>query len=460
LKLCKIVFLLPIVLGMQTKGQQRFSFTTNQKLTKPKIFAEGIISTGDYDTHPAFSPSGDTLYFLKCTADIKSCTICVSYFKRHRWTSPAIVPFSGRYVDGDPFVNKEGNTLYFVSNRPIHPGDPVKHDFDIWKVVMTGHGWSEPLHLNAPVNSDEDEYYPTLADNGNLYFSSARKGGFGACDIYRCVWENGKFLPAENLGEAINTIDNEYEPFISPDESFLIFMATRPQGIRNADFFLSYHTTKGWTSAEKLSPPINSDAVEFSPKITRDGKYFFFSSTRGRVPDSLPSKVSMNELEKKLYSPGNGLADIYQIDASELHINHSPTNATAMFDSTKPPGDLEELSALNARFIHNFITSDTASHNQIIHKDFVYISSAGKIVNRDEYMKAWSHGYDDKVDKSFEYKDEVIRIFGTMALVRANTFHSRMEEGKLVYRKTVYTDTYIKQKGRWWCIQAQITGAN
>jgi len=56
------------------------------------------------------------------------------------------------------------------------------------------------------------------------------------------------------------------------------------------------------------------------------------------------------------------------------------------------------------------------------HRDFIYISSEGKIINRDEYMKAWKHGWDDNIDKTFEYKDEVIRIFGNMALVRSNTF--------------------------------------
>ena len=119
--------------------------------------------------------------------------------------------------------------------------------------------------------------------------------------------------------------------------------------------------------------------------------------------------------------------------------------------------DLAQLSALNARFIKNWVTSDTASHNQIIHPDFVYISMEGKIVDRETYMNNWAHGYNPQVDKSFEYKNEVIRIFGNMALVRSNTYYSWLEDGKIMNGKTVYTDTYIKENGRWWCVQAQIT---
>lgn len=130
---------------------------------------------------------------------------------------------------------------------------------------------------------------------------------------------------------------------------------------------------------------------------------------------------------------------------------------TKAMETTAQTTDLAQLSALNARFINNFVTNDTASHNQIIHKDFIYISMEGKIVNRDEYIKRWAHGYNPEVDKSFEYKNEVIRIFGDMALVRSNTYYSWLENGKMMYGKTVYTDTYIKESGRWWCVQAQIT---
>jgi len=136
---------------------------------------------------------------------------------------------------------------------------------------------------------------------------------------------------------------------------------------------------------------------------------------------------------------------------------NSIVKTKAMETNTAQTTDMAQLSALNARFIKNFITNDTASHNQIIHKDFIYISMEGEIVNRDEYMKRWAHGYNPEVDKSFEYKNEFIRVFGDMALVRSNTYYSWLENGKTMHGKTVYTDTYIKENGRWWCVQAQIT---
>ena len=49
-----------------------------------------------------------------------------------------------------------------------------------------------------------------------------------------------------------------------------------------------------------------------------------------------------------------------------------------------------ELRALNARFIHNFITNDVPSHDAILHKDFICIDPSGRRVGREEYLKRWA----------------------------------------------------------------------
>lgn len=286
----------------------------------PQIFAEGIISTGDYETHPAFSPSGDTLYFLKCTADLVICTICISYRTNGHWSAPVTAPFSGKYFDADPFVTKDGNTLYFISNRPLHENDTLHNDWDIWKVDRRGEGWGEPVHLEVPVNSSGGEHYPTLADNGNLYFSSDRPGGKGGSDVYCARLVNGRYAAPENLGSGVNTPDNEYEAFIAPDESYLVYMATIPRGLANADLYSSQRLNGQWSPAKKIPGPVNSAATEWAPKVTRDGKYLFFSSTRNKVTDMLPARETLPVFEKRLNSAGNGLGDIYFIDLSTLEI--------------------------------------------------------------------------------------------------------------------------------------------
>lgn len=119
--------------------------------------------------------------------------------------------------------------------------------------------------------------------------------------------------------------------------------------------------------------------------------------------------------------------------------------------------DLKKLSALNAQFIRNFVTQDSAAHNKILHKDFICIENAGVIVGREEYLKDWAHAYRDSQYTAFTYDDEVIRIFGNTGLVRSKTTSVKLENGKEVKGHTIYTDTYIKENGKWLCVQAHIT---
>lgn len=130
---------------------------------------------------------------------------------------------------------------------------------------------------------------------------------------------------------------------------------------------------------------------------------------------------------------------------------------TGRFDQSTESDDLKALSTLNSKFIKNFITMDTASHNEVIHRDFVCIQNDGTIMRRNQYMKDWATDYKNANLKSFSHQDEFIRIFGNTALVRSKTNAVKMVKGKEVTSHTVYTDTYIKENGRWWCVQAQIT---
>ncbi|GHN00655.1 hypothetical protein WSM22_21440 [Cytophagales bacterium WSM2-2] len=313
------MFIHLILISTLACAQSR-SYHSPVPIPQPVIFGEGIISIGDYESHPAFSITGDTLYFLKSGPDLSKWTICVSYFKNNQWTKPEVAHFSGQYMDADPFFSEDGKTLYFISNRPVNEGGLPKEDTDIWKMEKTTSGWKKPTRLDEVINSSKSEYYPTLTDNGTLYFGSRREGGKGGSDIYKSELVNGKYQTPVNLGESINTDGSEYEPFISPDETFLIFLAARPDDMVNADLYISYNRNGQWTPAEKLPPPFNSNVTEFSPKISRDKKYFFFSSCRNRNPSTTPRPETMAEVEKRIRSAGNGLSDIYQVDFSALKL--------------------------------------------------------------------------------------------------------------------------------------------
>ena len=113
--------------------------------------------------------------------------------------------------------------------------------------------------------------------------------------------------------------------------------------------------------------------------------------------------------------------------------------------SDKP--DSVVLHEINAQFIKNFLTQDTDTHSKIIHENFICNGSNGHIILRDEYLKNWATDYDNSGYKFFTYKDELIRIFGKVALVRATTVFQKEVDKKMITGYTIYTDTYLKEKG-------------
>ena len=295
-------------------------YAATKPMPAPEVFAPGTISTGDFESHPAFTPDGATLYYLKDAPNFSFWSMVVSKFERGQWQPPQLVPWSGQYRDADPFITPDGKRLYFISDRPVD--DKPKEDLDIWMVEREGSGWSAPKHLGAPVNSPGNEWFPTLAADGTLYFGSDREGGLGRTDIYRCRREGEGYAAAENLGPNVNSKSDEFEPLIAADQSYLIFMASgRPEGKGAGDLYISVAKDGAWQPARNLGEPINSRALEIGPKLSPDGRWFFFTSTRGAFTGKpFASRKSTSELLSILRGPGNGLGDIYQVDVEALGV--------------------------------------------------------------------------------------------------------------------------------------------
>jgi Tol biopolymer transport system component len=254
----------------------------------PQLFGENIISTSD-ESHPAFTSDGRTLYFLKNTPSFNHWTIVVSREQDGKWSVPEVAPFSGQFADADPFITADGERFFFISTRPVN--GKAKEETDIWMMKKAGDGWSAPEHLTA-VNSETSEWFPTVSKNGNLYFGSERPGGKGRCDLYCSKLVDGKYGPPENLAEPINSAANEVEPFIAPDESYIIFAGTGLPESRGAyDLYISFRRDNAWTKPRNLGDTINSVGWDFSPKVSPDGKWFFFTSNRGFADKPLEKRL-------------------------------------------------------------------------------------------------------------------------------------------------------------------------
>ena len=208
------------------------------------LFEEGLVSTGKVEYGCTFSPEGDEVYFARSEQGWGQGNMVSSIYRstlnKGVWTEPQLATFSGTHDDSDPHLTADGQTLYFISNRP---NGEVKTSADIWMVKKQADGsWSEPNRLPYPVNSEATEYSPRTDGAGNLYFASTRDGGFGQGDLYKSSLVEDTFSTPQNLGNTINSPKGEWNLEINQKGDLLIFEASeREENLSGyGDLYISF----------------------------------------------------------------------------------------------------------------------------------------------------------------------------------------------------------------------------
>jgi hypothetical protein len=118
------------------------------------------------------------------------------------------------------------------------------------------------------------------ADGHTMYFSSDRPGGYGGTDIWVTHFTDGAWEFPVNLGEIVNSSDNDAEPSISADGQSLYFTSGRPGGLGSSDIWVTHKVEGEWTEPSNLGPGVNSRGSDREPEVSKDGKFLFFTGIR------------------------------------------------------------------------------------------------------------------------------------------------------------------------------------
>ncbi|WP_431123659.1 hypothetical protein [Flagellimonas flava] len=257
---------------------------------------------------------GKESYFTIQSPNEEVSVIVKSVNGENGWNMPTIASFSGKYKDLEPFLSPDGLRLYFVSNRPVDQGSTTLKDFDIWYVERANSTseWSTPINIGSPINTEHNEFYPAVAQNGNLYYTCDCPGALGRDDIFFSSYNDGSFAEPISLSGNINTEGFEYNSYISPDDSYLIFGGyNREDGQGSGDLYVSFKVDSGnWTKAIPLPAPINSKYMDYCPFVDPANNILYFTSRRSQEPGS--NMVSMDDLLDYLKSYQNGGSRLYK----------------------------------------------------------------------------------------------------------------------------------------------------
>lgn len=199
----------------------------------------GTINTEGHDACSSISPDGKEIFIYKNDVDGESRggDIYTSKLSSSgKWGAPKPLgkPVNTTYFEGGACIAPDGNTLYFVSERPGGYGHA-----DIYMAKRKDRiTWDVPVNLGADVNTTEDEGGIFLAPDGKtLFFTSQGYNSMGGYDIFKTVNENGKWSKPVNLGYPINTINNDMSLTLSADAQTGYFISDRKGGLGDLDIY-------------------------------------------------------------------------------------------------------------------------------------------------------------------------------------------------------------------------------
>ncbi|UXX78717.1 hypothetical protein N7E81_15260 [Reichenbachiella carrageenanivorans] len=288
--------------------------SVNVSAQSPVLFMPDTISTRYKERDMTISLDGNHLLYSIHNYQDDQRMIVEMKKTGKEWGQPKLVAFSGQYKDIEPMFTPDGSRLYFASDRPLFEGDQSM-DYNIWYVDRTRKGWSIPVVLDSMINTDGDEFYPSVSNAGTLYFTATRPEGIGKEDIFYSLSQNGVFSKPIALGSAINTVTYEFNAFVDPDENYLLFSSyKRPDGLGSGDLYIAYRVHGQWQLAVNLGSEINSPDLDYCPFVSADGETLYFTSNR-KIAHSISS---VQELREWMDRPQNGFDDIYCVPMNTI----------------------------------------------------------------------------------------------------------------------------------------------
>jgi Tol biopolymer transport system component len=273
----------------------------------PQLFAPGVVSTPYEEWATSFSPDGHTVYWSQGAV---YWTLCSSVRSGDTWSKPKVLPFSGAWNDTDPFVSPDGQRLFFISNRPLDktPGQAASKFFHIWYVDRLASGeWSEPHHLEGPVNENGvSNYAPCVTRSGNLYFCARDRDGHTGMNGFCARWSGTAYETPQLV--TFSGVDGVQDPFVSADEHYMVF-------VNGNDLYAAFHEDGAWSAAQKLGAAVNNGDGISSPYVSRDGRRLYYSSNRirGLYKRDRDHALDYDGLTRELQSPLNGTGNILVI---------------------------------------------------------------------------------------------------------------------------------------------------
>jgi outer membrane protein OmpA-like peptidoglycan-associated protein len=308
--------------------------------------------------------------------------IFYSKFEDGKWTTAENLgkPVNSEYHDATVGLSLDGQKLFIYRDNKKGVGN-------IYVTEKKGTTWSEPTELPEPINSKNQETSACYSPDGNtIYFVSNRPGGKGEKDIYKATKDaEGNWGKAENLGSTINTPESEDAIFLHPDGKTLYFSSKGHSTMGGYDIFKSVYEKGLWSTPENLGYPINSADDDVCFVLTASGEYGYYTSIKaeGKGKRDIYRVAFLDEINKpkltllkgtvtdrKTGKPLVAKIEIYDNSEDKLVGTFESNSATGKFMVSLPAGKDYGISVKSTGYLfysENFNIPDDAAF-QVVEK--------------------------------------------------------------------------------------------
>ena len=221
----------------------------NNEVKKAKLLSKKI-NTNYHDGPIAFSGDGKIAVYTRVNYIVNKknknfinrAKIYFSEVNGSSFSKPtAFVYNSDDYSCAHPTLSADGTMLFFSSDMPGTIGGQ-----DLWMCKKNGDGWDKPVNLGFDINTTADEVFPSLKNDGTLYFSSNGLPGFGDLDIFSAKQIEGKWLMQRNEGLFLNSKSDDFGiTFLNDSVGY--FSSNREGGKGEDDIYWHKYTNKNIT---------------------------------------------------------------------------------------------------------------------------------------------------------------------------------------------------------------------
>ena len=201
--------------------------------------------------------------------------------KNNKGKWEAIEPLEGDVTslndEGIASITSDGRSMYFT--RSLLADDKGGGTLIVLS-NRAGGTWSAPQKVTIFKDSTISVAHPAITPDGTtMYFVSDSKEGLGGKDIWRATYEGGEWKYIENLGKDINTPDDEMFPTVREDGTLYYSSKGKP-GMGGLDIFKATPLKEGGWEVKNMGVPVNSPADDFGMAFAGKTESGYFSSNR------------------------------------------------------------------------------------------------------------------------------------------------------------------------------------